>query len=202
VAGGTANHFQRVAPLFDPGDHHDADNARGLRSGIAPDQGLISIIDLLGLALALPDHSTLSRRSKTLEVPPCRRLRARLLHLLTDGTGMKLGGAGEWLVDKDGTSRRRSWRELHIGIDGKSSEIVAIELTTKESAATVRTAALLDQLTDPLASFIGAGAYDQDRVYKTVAERHPDAALILPPRATAVPGPPATTAPTQSDRHI
>jgi Transposase DDE domain len=34
-------------------------------------EGLIgSVIDLLGLALAVPDHSTLSRRSKTLEMPP------------------------------------------------------------------------------------------------------------------------------------
>jgi hypothetical protein len=137
-----------------------------------------------------------------LEVPPCRRLRARLLHLLVDSTGLKLGGAGERLVEMHGTCRRRSWRKLHIGIDGESSEIVAIELTKKESDPAARTSALFDQLTDPLASFTGDGAYDQDRVYETVAERHPDAALILPPRATAVPGPPSTTAPTQSDRHI
>jgi hypothetical protein len=166
-------------------------------------EGLVgSVIALLGLALAVPDHSTLSRRSKTLEVPPHRRLAAGPLHLLVDSTGLKLGGAGEWLVEKHGMSRRRSWRKLHIGIDGESGEIVAIELTKKESDDGGRTAALLDQLTDPLASFTADGAYDQDRVYETVAERHPDAAVIVPPRATAVPGPSATTAPTQRDRHI
>jgi hypothetical protein len=166
-------------------------------------EGLIaSVVALLGLALAVPDHSTLSRRSKTLEVPPHRRLGAGPLHLLVDSTGLKLGGAGEWLVEKHGTSRRRSWRKLHIGIDGESGEIVAIELTKKERDDAARTDALLDQLTDPLASFTGDGAYDQDRVYKTVAERHPDAAVIVPPRATAVPGPSATNAPTQRDRHI
>ena len=166
-------------------------------------EGLIgSLVALLGLALAVPDHSTLSRRSKTLEVPPHRRLGAGPLHLLVDSTGLKLGGAGEWLVEKHGTSRCRSWRKLHIGIDGESGEIVAIELTKKESDDGGRTAALLDQLTDPLASFTADGAYDQDRVYETVAERHPDAAVIVPPRATGVPGPSATTAPTQRDRHI
>ena len=166
-------------------------------------EGLVgSVIALLGLALAVPDHSTLSRRSKTLEVPPHRRLGAGPLHLLVDSTGLKLGGAGEWLVEKHGTSRRRSWRKLHIGIDGESGEIVAIELTKKESDDGARTAALLDQLTEPLASFTADGAYDQDRVYETIAERHPDAAVIVPPRATAVPGPSATPAPTQRDRHI
>ena len=37
-------------------------------------EGLIgSIIHLLGLTLAVPDHSTLSRRAETLEVPRPRR---------------------------------------------------------------------------------------------------------------------------------
>ena len=82
-------------------------------------EGLISsIIALLGLALAVPDHSTLSGRSRTLEVPPLRRLGAGPLHLLVDSTGLKRGGAGEWLAGAlVGTSHRRSWRKLHIGIE-------------------------------------------------------------------------------------
>jgi Transposase DDE domain len=40
--------------------------------------GLIgSLIELLGLDLAVPDHSTLSRRTKTLDVPLCRRMAGR-----------------------------------------------------------------------------------------------------------------------------
>ena len=135
-------------------------------------EGLIgSVIALLGLDLTVPDHSTMSRHSKTLEVPPCRRLASDPLHLLVDSTGLKLGGAGEWLVEKHGTSRRRSWHKLHIGLDGESGEIIAIELTKNESDDAARTAALLDQLTSSLASFTADGAYDQDRVYETVAER-------------------------------
>ena len=144
----------------------------------------------------------MSRRRKTLEMPPLRRSGTGPLHLLVDSTGLKLGGAGEWLVEKHGTSRRRSWRKLHIGLDAESGKIVAIELTKKESDAAAQTAALLDQITDPIASFTADDTYDQDKVYEGVAERHPDAAVIVPPRATAVPGPSAATAPTQRDRHI
>ena len=118
------------------------------------------------------------------------------------GTGLKLGGAGEWLVEKHGTSRRRSWRKLHIGVDAESGEIVAIELTRKESDDAARTDALLDQISDPVASFTADGAYDQDRVYEGVAEHAPDAAVIVPPRSTAVPSAAAETAPTQRDHHI
>jgi hypothetical protein len=61
-------------------------------------------------------HSTLSRRARTLPVPLRRRFGTGRLHLLVDSTGVKLGGAGEWLVEKHGTSRRRSWRKLHVSI--------------------------------------------------------------------------------------
>jgi hypothetical protein len=190
-------HARRAAALFDPGDHHGADDARSLRSGIAADRGA----HRLRHRSARPR----SRGAGSLDIEPPEQdvgSAAVPLHLLVDSTGLKLGGAGEWLVEKHGTSRRRSWRKLHIGLDGESGEIVAIELTKKESDDAARTAALLDQLTSPLASFTADGAYDQDRVYETVAERHPNAVVILPPRTTEVPGPSAATAPTQRDRHI
>jgi hypothetical protein len=119
-----------------------------------------------------------------------------------DSTGLKLGGAGEWLIEKHGTSRRRSWRKLHIGIDAGSGEIVAIELTEKDvdDAAPIDT--LLDQLTDPVASFTADGAYDRDRVYQAVAELHPDAAVVVPPRSTAALSSSTVTAPTRRDQHI
>jgi len=104
---------------------------------------------LLGLDLAVPDHSTLSRRAKTLEVPHLRRAGTGPLHLLVDSTGRKLGGAGEWLVEKHGTSRRRSWRKLHIGVDADSGEIVAVAVTRKDIDDATTVDALLDQIVDP-----------------------------------------------------
>src|ERR687894_3086151 len=77
-------------------------------------EGLIgSVVGLLGLALRVPDHTTLSRRAATLEVPRPRS-RSEPMHLLVDSTGLKLCGAGEWLVEKHGTRTRRSWRKLHL----------------------------------------------------------------------------------------
>jgi len=57
---------------------------------------------------------------------------AEPVHLLVDSTGLKLCGAGEWLVEKHGTSRRRSWRKLHIGVDADTGRIVAAALTTND----------------------------------------------------------------------
>jgi len=167
-------------------------------------EGLIgSIIGLLGLELRVPDHSTLSRRATTLQVPrPQSHRTGEPLHLLVDSTGLRLCGAGEWLLEKHGTKTRRSWRKLHIGLDAGSGQIVAASLTAKEVDDGAEVGSLLDQITGAVASFTADGGYDQDRVYDGVAQRHPEAAVIVPPRATAVPSDTAATAPTQRDRHL
>jgi Transposase DDE domain len=167
-------------------------------------EGLIgSVIGLLGLALRVPDHTTLSRRAATLEVPrPRSGNNTRPLHLLVDSTGLKLCGAGEWLVEKHGTKIRRSWRKLHLGVDADTGRIVASALTTNDVDDGAQANPLLDQVTGPVASFTGDGAYDQEGVYAGVAERHPEAAVVVPPRATAVPSETAETAPTRRDRHL
>jgi hypothetical protein len=61
---------------------------------------------------------------------------------------------------------------------------------------------LLDQVASPIASFTADGAYDQDAVYREVAARHPEAAVIVPPRSSAVPSATAETAPTRRDQHL
>jgi len=167
-------------------------------------EGLMgSIVHLLGLTLAVPDHSMLSRRAATLAVPrpqPCRN--GEPLHLLVDSKGLKLCGAGEWLVEMHGTRTRRPWRTLHIGMGADTGQIVAATLTKKEADDGSQVGPLLDQVAALVASFTADGAYDQDSVSAVVAGRHPAAAIIVPPRSTAVPSETAEAAPTQRDRHL
>src|SRR4051794_35311207 len=179
------------------------------RLALRQTEGLIgSIIRLLGLALSVPDHTTLSRRAETLEVPrPRSDSDAEPVHLLVDSTGLKLCGPGEWLIEKHGTRRRRAWRKMHIGVDADTGRIVASALTPHDVHDGSQVGPLLDQVTGAVvtgavASVTGDGAYDQDGVSASVGERHPEAAVIVPPRATAVPSATAETAPTQRDRHL
>src|SRR3954465_3178137 len=180
------------------------------RLALRQTEGLIgSIIRLLGLDLSVPDHTTLSRRAETLEVPRPRsdsRTDAgrdpEPVHLLVDSTGLKLCGPGEWLIEKHGTRKRRSWRKLHIGGDADPGRIVSSELTTHDVDDGSQVGPLLDQVTGPVASFTGDGAYDQEGVYASIAERHPDARVIVPPRSGAVPSKTAATAPTQRDQQL
>ena len=62
----------------------------------------LALRQTFGLDLAVPDHSTLSRRAETLDVPkPCPSSRGSV-HLLVDSTGLRLCGPGEWLIEKHG----------------------------------------------------------------------------------------------------
>ena len=174
------------------------------RLALRQTEGLIgSIIGLLGLDLAIPDHTTLCRRADGLDVPrPQSSPGAGGMHLIVDSTGLKFHGPGEWLVEKHGTRTRRSWRTLHIGLDADTGRIVAAKLTTNEVDDGSQVGPLLDQVAGAVASFTADGAYDTGAVSAAVAGRHPDAAIIVPPRSTAMPSDTAQTNPTQRDRHL
>jgi len=172
------------------------------RLALRQTEGLIgSILQLLGLDLAVPDHTTLSRRAETLKVARPQAGSAPV-HLLVDSTGLRLCGPGEWLVEKHGTKRRRAWRVLHLATDADTGRIVASALTDKDADDGSQVGPLLDRINATVASFTGDGAYDRDDVYTEVAARHPEAAIVVPPRSSAVPSAAAETDPTQRDRHL
>ena len=87
-------------------------------------------------------------------------------------------------------------------MDAETGEIVAAALTTNDVDDACQIGPLLDQVVGPVASFTGDGAYDQDSVYRAVINRDPDAAVIVPPRSTAVPSETAETESTWRDRHL
>ena len=172
------------------------------RLALRQTEGLIaSSLQLLGLDLPVPDHSTLSRRAEVLEVP---RPRAgnKPVHLLVDSTGLRLCGPGEWLEEKHGSKRRRAWRVLHLATDADTGHIIASALTDRDVDDGSQVGPLLDQVNGSVASFAGDGAYDRDDVYAEVSARHPDAAVIVPPRRNAVPSDAAEITPTQRDVHL
>src|SRR5688500_13968205 len=76
------------------------------RLALRQTEGLIgSILHLLRLDLAVPDHSTLSRRAETLAVSNLSTNPRRPVNLLVDSTGLGRCGNGEWLIEKHGTRR-------------------------------------------------------------------------------------------------
>ena len=166
-------------------------------------EGLLrSVARLMTLAIGIPDHTTLSRRSAAMPLAADLARAKGSVHVVIDSTGLKVYGAGEWHREKHGGRGRRSWRKLHLAVDPDSGEILASDLTDKDVGDPNRVGTLLDQIAGDIASVTADGAYDGDPVYQAVADRAPEATVVIPPRATATLSAQADQAPTQRDRHL
>jgi transposase len=167
-------------------------------------EGLMaSIFELLGVALAAPDHSTLSRRARTLgPISKASWLPDGPVHVLIDSTGLKIFGVGEWLQEKHGARARRSWRKLHLAVDAETGKIVVATLTGNDVGDPSQVAPLLEQIDSEIASVTADGAYDGAPTYEVVAAHGADIEVIIPPPVTAVPSAEAAHNPSQRDKHI
>ncbi len=147
-------------------------------------QGFVSsLLELLRLDLPVPDYSTLSRRQSSLAtfltVSPSSRPR----HVVVDATGLRVYGSGEWHVRKHRHGRHRAWRKLHLGVDERTKEIVAVEVTPSRVHDCRLLPALLDQIPGRIVQVSGDGAYDTRACYQSILQR--EAVATIPPRRSA-----------------
>lgn len=109
---------------------------------------LASVLKLMRLDLAVPDHTTLSRRARTWRSAKRRDGRSppkeRPVHVLIGSTGLEIYGAGEWLADEQGTKSRRRWRKLHLALDAETGEIIAQSMTDLDAGDASQVEPLLD----------------------------------------------------------
>jgi hypothetical protein len=166
---------------------------------------LTSVLKLMRLDLAVPDHTTLSRRARTWQSADRRDSRSASIkgpvHVLIDSTGLEVYGAGQWLEEKHGAKSRRGWRKLHLALDADSGDIIAHVMTSQDMGDSSQVGPLLNQIDGPIGKFTADGAYDGDPTYGAVSRHSTDAAVIIPPRANTIDRS-ETGIDSQRDRHI
>jgi hypothetical protein len=148
-------------------------------------EGLVwSVFALLQVALAVPDHSTLSRRGRTVQIRLPKRARGPL-HVVMDSSGLKVFGEGEWKVRQHGWSKRRTWRKMHLSVDAASGDVQAAMLSTAGVSDAEMVEPMLTQIEEPIERVMADGAYDKCAVYTSVQARAPNAEMVIPPRHNA-----------------
>lgn len=143
-----------------------------------------SLFQIMKIGLPVPDHSTLSRRGKTLKVKLPKKASGST-NLVLDSTGLKIYGEGEWKVRKHGYSKRRTWRKLHLGADPENGEIQAVLLTENSISDDATVKELLEQIEQELLACAADGAYDKRKVYEALNEHSPGVEILIPPRKNA-----------------
>ena len=146
-----------------------------------------SLIHLCRLDWTAPDYSTICRRQKHIDIAINYQKSSNGLQLLVDSTGLKFLGEGEWKRKKHQPEYRRQWRKLHIGIDAKTLQIRAVQLTTNNVSDSQVLGDLLDQIPqdEQIDSVYTDGAYDTKQCRQVIADRQAHA--VIPPRKNAKP---------------
>lgn len=166
---------------------------------------LTSVLQLMGVDLAVPDHTTLSRRARTGRSFDRRQGRSVSaegpIHVLLNSTGLEVYGAGQWLEEKHGARPQRGWRKLHLAIDADSGEIIAHVMTDQDTGDASQVGPLLDQIDAPIGQFTADGAYDGKPTYDVVTRHSGGATVTVPLHSNAVDCSDTATA-NQRDRHI
>jgi len=157
-----------------------------------------SIIQIMKAELAIPDYSTISKRSINLPKHVLDKVLEPGSVVIVDSSGLKVYGKDEWHQEKHDVAARRTWRKLHIAVD-ENHQIIACDLTTPEVGDTTAVPDLLDQISTPFDSFMADGAYDGDPVSDAVLDKQPAARIVIPPHKTGIC---SATGDSQRDGHI
>lgn len=144
---------------------------------------VISLLELMDVALTVPDYSTLCRRQGHLEVDLGQPPTGRALHVVVDATGLKVFGQGEWQARQHGRRQRRTWRKLHVGVDEATGQLVAAVTTTHNVGDSEVIPDLLEQIDGPIEQVSGDGAYDSWDVHREL--EHGGIRAAIPPRRGA-----------------
>jgi hypothetical protein len=148
-------------------------------------EGLVrSVFALMQVSLAVPDHSTLSRRGRTVQIRLPKRARGPL-QVVMDSSGLKVFGEGEWKVRQHGWSKRRTWRKIHLSVDVASGEVQAAMLSTAGVSDAEMVEPMLAQIDEPLERITADGAYDKRAVYASMQAHASATKIVIPPRRNA-----------------
>ena len=143
---------------------------------------LRSVLSLMGVDLAAPDPTTLSRRSQSRAVA-FRRIPSRgPIHRIVDSTGRSIVGAGEWAAVHHGGRGPRGWKTRHRAVD-RGGVIVAHALTEPTVDAATIGIDLIETVDDEIARVTADAAYETVTVYAAAEMR--DATVVVPPSKTA-----------------
>ncbi len=139
---------------------------------------LRSLFCLLNLSLLSPSYTQVCRRAKKIQLPA--RLKSRkVTDIVFDASGLKIFGEGEWKVRTHGTSKRRKWRKIHLGICPETQEILLSELTDNSLKDLEVMTNLLEKAPFPIGKVYGDALYDAERCYLSIWKKGGQAVIPI-----------------------
>jgi len=142
------------------------------------------VMNLLAADVAVPDYSTVCKRSGELSVDSGVSSSDEPKHVVIDSSGLKVYGEGEWKVRQHGYSKRRTWRKLHLSVNPANHEVEAVVLTEAHVDDAEAGKILLEETRGDIKQVGADGAYDKRKFYQACSQRQVKC-IIMPPRKGA-----------------
>lgn len=139
---------------------------------------LQDLMALLQIDSHIPSYTLYSKRMKSLELPKLSSRRPQ--HLLIDASGVKIFGEGEWKVKVHGKGKRRQWIKIHVGVDEKTQEIMAVKVTESNVSDCKVVEEILKRCPKTIKKVSADGAYDGFPTRKLLHDQGIEG-LITPP---------------------
>ena len=167
---GDARDAWRPPPSGQPGGHSDLAITTALTLRLAlrlplhqAERFVRSVLSLMAVDLDAPDHTTLSRRSRHLNVA-LRRVPAKgAIHLIVDSLGLAIVGEGEGAAARHGGRHQRGWKKFHLGVE-RAGVIVAHTLPEAIADDATTGIGLIAALDADMARVTADSAYDNHRL--------------------------------------
>jgi hypothetical protein len=96
--------------------------------------------------------------------------------IAADSTGIKVTNRGQWMQDKWDVKNKKGYLKIHVAVNIKTKEILALEVTDEKVHDGKVIKQLIEQVLNnnhniKIESFIGDGAYDSNETFKYLQKK-------------------------------
>jgi hypothetical protein len=124
-----------------------------------------------------PSYSQTCRRTNKLDIGINSSIDNNdVIIIVADSTGIKVTNRGQWMQDKWNLKNKKGYLKIHVAVDVKTKQILALEVTYEK----VHDSKILKNLVEgvlnnnhntKIKSFLGDGAYDSNENFKYLQKK-------------------------------
>jgi hypothetical protein len=126
-----------------------------------------------------PSYSQICRRTNKLDIDINSGIDGDdgdVVIIAEDSTGIKVTNRGQWMQDKWNVKNKKGYLKIHVAVDIKTKQILALEVTDEKVHDNKVIKNLVEGVLNnnqdiKIKSFIGDGAYDSNENFKYLKEK-------------------------------